>query len=287
MGDRENTDPDNQQGQNNPPAPLPPVPAPPAPNPNQPHGEDVHQPANGNEEPPEHRFNNPDWWMVILTGLTLIVGIATLRIFYRQFQEMQTQTKQAASDSAESANKVERQLALAKQQNDIAIAANRPWVGTVPNPTEQTLNIQRVKDDRGSGTMIQFMYLWNIKNAGHRPARMESVHTTGMAYSRSCGTHPDYDKIGPGVITMPFSPKRTSKALLVPDTTVKSLFVWPFSEADWKDITDGKKVWCTYLSIEYRDVNYSDALHHLRECRIYERITNTMLLCDNEYYEAD
>lgn len=154
MGDRENTAPDNHQGQNSPPARTPP-----APNPEQPHGEDVHQRAQTDPQPSEHWFVNPDWWMVVLTLLTLIVAVVTLRVFYRQFVEMKTQTgilntqaQQAASDSIESAKKVDRQLTLAKQQTVAAqdsvkaiqrqvrqqerawLRADYPGVKAVPSP---------------------------------------------------------------------------------------------------------------------------------------------------------
>lgn len=68
-------------------------------------------------------FSNPDWYMVIFTGLLVFVGIVTIWFFYRQFGEMTTQTKilstqaqQAASDSIESAKKVERQLRISEEQ---------------------------------------------------------------------------------------------------------------------------------------------------------------------------
>ena len=43
-------------------------------------------------EEPVNWFHNPDWWMVILTTLLFVVGAVTLRVFYRQFKEMQKQT---------------------------------------------------------------------------------------------------------------------------------------------------------------------------------------------------
>ncbi len=68
-------------------------------------------------------FKNPDWHMVWITVLLFIVGVYTAYVFHRQFKEMQTQTailnsqaQQAASDSVEAANRVEKQLAIAKQQ---------------------------------------------------------------------------------------------------------------------------------------------------------------------------
>jgi len=76
-------------------------------NPGQPHGSDVPTNTNGQPEDTESPwFRNPDWWMVILTALTLLVAAITLRVFWRQFREMQTQTgilsgqaQQATSDS--------------------------------------------------------------------------------------------------------------------------------------------------------------------------------------------
>jgi hypothetical protein len=68
-------------------------------------------------------FKNPDWHMVWITILLFVVGVYTAYIFHRQFKEMQTQTailnsqaQQSASDSVEAAHRVERQLAIAKQQ---------------------------------------------------------------------------------------------------------------------------------------------------------------------------
>jgi ATPase subunit of ABC transporter with duplicated ATPase domains len=123
MGDREETDRQNQERQNNAATPLPAAVAQPAPDPKQPHGEDVH---NGPEQNPEETmkwFSNPDWWMVALTALLFVVGAVTLKVFYGQFTEMQTQTgilnaqaKQAAKDSVEAATKVEKQLSISDKQ---------------------------------------------------------------------------------------------------------------------------------------------------------------------------
>jgi hypothetical protein len=62
-------------------------------------------------------------WGVRLGAATLIVAILTLRVFYLQFKEMQTQTgilntqaQQAAHDSIEAGKRVERQLELAEKQ---------------------------------------------------------------------------------------------------------------------------------------------------------------------------
>ena len=68
-------------------------------------------------------FLNPDWYMVILTALTLAVGLATLVVFYRQFREMTKQTEvlnkqlqQAAADSSEATGRLQKQLDIARQQ---------------------------------------------------------------------------------------------------------------------------------------------------------------------------
>lgn len=123
MGDREETDGQNQQRQNDAGEPLAPAVAAPAPNPNQPHGEDVHDGSGQNPQKPMNWFRNPDWWMVILTAFLFVVGVVTLIVFYRQFGEMQkqttilnTQAQQAATDSIEAAKKVERQLTISDKQ---------------------------------------------------------------------------------------------------------------------------------------------------------------------------
>jgi hypothetical protein len=68
-------------------------------------------------------IRNPDWWIVILTTLLLIVGIITARFFYSQLAEMSRQTKilstqaqQAASDSVAVTQRTEQQLGIAQRQ---------------------------------------------------------------------------------------------------------------------------------------------------------------------------
>jgi hypothetical protein len=91
--------------------------------------------------------HNPDTWMVVLTGLLMLIGIGTAWIFYRQFREMSNQTgilntqaQQAAADSVESSKKTERQLAIAQEQVKTAQSSieairhslevqQRAWVG--------------------------------------------------------------------------------------------------------------------------------------------------------------
>jgi hypothetical protein len=68
---------------------------------------------------------NPDWWMVALTAMLLVVGVVTLKVFHDQFFEMTKQTgirrsqaAQAAADSVEASKKIEEQLAISRQQAD-------------------------------------------------------------------------------------------------------------------------------------------------------------------------
>lgn len=99
------------------------VPAMPALDPEPPPGNAVQNGAEGNPEPPHPWYAIPDWYIVILTALLVVVGAVTFRVFYRQFKEMATQTgilngqaQQAAADSVEAAKRVERQLEFARQQ---------------------------------------------------------------------------------------------------------------------------------------------------------------------------
>lgn len=123
MGDRENTGRRNRESDHNAQQPLPPASAPPAPNPEQPHGSNIHSGPNRNPEESERWLRNPDWWMVIVTGLAFVVAGITLIVFYGQFREMQTQSrilnaqaKQAAQDSVDASKRVEQQLGIADRQ---------------------------------------------------------------------------------------------------------------------------------------------------------------------------
>lgn len=143
MNDGEETDRQNRERQYNAGEPLPPAVARLASNPEQPHGNAIQRQANAEPEPADPWFRNPDWHMVWITILLFAVGAYTAWVFHRQFKEMQTQTgilntqaQQAAADSIESGKKVERQLAIAKQQADAAqqTAKNfrveqRAWIG--------------------------------------------------------------------------------------------------------------------------------------------------------------
>src|SRR5712692_3395764 len=113
MADGEEADREDQERQNNAGTPLPPAIARPAPDPEKPHSEEVYKRPGSNPQETGNWFGKPDWWMVILTLLLFVVGAITLRVFYKQFGEMQkqtgilnTQAQQAATDSVESAKKV-------------------------------------------------------------------------------------------------------------------------------------------------------------------------------------
>ena len=121
MGDRENTGRQSQEPNRDPQPPLPPAGTPTTPNPQDPHGGNIHPRSHRQPHHSEHWFHNPDWWMVILTGLAFAVAGATLIVFYRQFREMKTQTgilnaqaQQAATDAVEAGKNVQKQIEIAQ-----------------------------------------------------------------------------------------------------------------------------------------------------------------------------
>lgn len=123
MGDRETADRNNHEPDSNPHQPLSSAATLPTFDPEQPHSNDIHTETNPNPQESERWFRAPDWWMVILTALTVAVAGITLRVFWKQFKEMQTQTgllnaqaQQAAQDSVEASQKVEEQLRLTARQ---------------------------------------------------------------------------------------------------------------------------------------------------------------------------
>lgn len=89
---------------------------------NEPNGYEVRSTSKEKKEPSKWG-HNPDTWMVVLTTVLMVVGIMTAWIFYQQFQEMSKQTsilnnqaKQAAADSIEAAQRVERQIGIGQEQ---------------------------------------------------------------------------------------------------------------------------------------------------------------------------
>jgi hypothetical protein len=130
--------------------------------------------------------------MVILTAFLFVFGVATLRVFYRQFSEMQTQTvilntqaQQAAADSIEAARRVESQLAIAENQARAAqLTANaakssadtalrqlnlseRPWIYSEFTPTRLIF-----KND-GGFLMLKIA----VTNLGHSVAQSVTAST--------------------------------------------------------------------------------------------------------------
>ncbi len=117
------------------------------PEPHEPQPPEIHNDSQQTPEKSEQKwFRNPDWYMVAVTVLILVVGAWTAVIFHGQWTEMANQTKllneqakQAALDSIEAAKKVERQLDITERQANAAQASvkaiqrqmrldQRPWL---------------------------------------------------------------------------------------------------------------------------------------------------------------
>jgi len=130
----------------------------------------------------ENPLKDPDWYMVFLTLLLLIVGARTLFVFYRQFEEMQRQTgildaqaKQAAADSIEAAKRVEQQLEIAQQQARAAQDGVRVLQEQM-RQTQKTLYLEEspwlagvkvgVEEDGGGAERLSVI----VVNAGKTPA---------------------------------------------------------------------------------------------------------------------
>jgi hypothetical protein len=258
MGDREETDRENQRRENNAAEPLPPAIALPAPNAEQPHGENVHAEPNHNPQESEPWFRKPDWWMVILTAVTIVVAVVTLRIFYLQFGEMQTQTgilhgqaEQAARDSIEAGRKVDEQLAIARQQ----ASASQDSVQAITHQMRQdqrawlviTYEQATLKDGAPIGQLFYYT------NKGKTPAKRISAQFIMRIVHDSDDPAFDYpDKVVTrSRINVLFPPLREGVGILLygkyPETVV-------YGNDIKRQFLNGDIAFMVYGEIEYDDI---------------------------------
>jgi hypothetical protein len=210
-------------------------------------------------------FRKPDWWMLFVTIITLIV-------FYRQFGEMQTQTgilnaqaKQAATDSIEAARKVEAQLSIAQKQVEAmqkqATAAQdsvkavqrqmrqdqRAWIVFTPGPV--------VVEDNSP-----FLQSFKFVNTGKTPAKrvwidadIEVVKNTDSPRLRYGHGHIHaitstgifYPNSDPMIFTI-------DRRQINPETGKNDPSL--LKHAEWLSLLEGTSYTATYFLLTYYDV---------------------------------
>jgi hypothetical protein len=266
------------------------------------------------EKKSETTYCKPDQaplWKIVLEVFAVIVGIIVAWIYYGQLSVMRGQlgeiikqypeikkTADAANatlvegraTSTEQLRKLGEYVTEAEKSNAIAIAANRPWVAHVPINASDPHNVrffEPMKDPEGK-PFINARYIWAFKNAGKRPAKVERIRDTGNWY-KSCTETPDYDFIPPGTIRDPRTPHK-SRALILPDATILSLFQTQVPVEKWQLIQQNELRFCIYSLVEYRDVDYPSVLHHTTTCSVMVVLDENKLsyaACDNNYAQAD
>ncbi len=201
--------------------------------------------------------NNPDTWMVLLTGLLLFVGTGTALVFYRQFDEMSKQTsilnsqlQQSARDSAEDSRRAEdqltisRELAKAARDNVTAIQQQmrgdqRAWVGsgdtTFTIKTSSPIDVRTVGKNVGKTPAVDASpeIYWVIK-----PKRMGALALKDIVYGRWA--------------------RRVNHGTVFPGQTFgiefKESEVAPNQTSLVSDLTTGSSIFYIYGLITYRDV---------------------------------
>jgi len=129
------------------------------------------------------------------------------------------------------------------------------------------------------------VFFWELKNAGRRPGKITRIETTGSV-SRVCTDHPIY-KTKPGKVPFPFGNESSSRAFLIPDATIKSIYTDSISVEQYAAITDPTRNqhYCVYLRLEYEDA-LDKSTHHTKDCRTYG-VGGSFFECDNAYPDAD
>jgi hypothetical protein len=219
--------------------------------------------------PPEQWFLKPDWHMVWLTGLLFIVGIATAFIFYRQFGEMKEQTrilneqaKQAAADTIEAGDRVDRQLGFAAQQVQAAQDSvkaiqrqmrqdQRAWVTFSP---VSGVSWQKTADGLcGVSTQLQYI------NVGKTAAR-HLIEEVVLEVVKN-GNSPSFDykhtahQLGSTGIVLPQKPETFTAQLSKPVAANPILGEPRFlSASEYRAMVDGEYYLAIYGRIRYQDI---------------------------------
>jgi hypothetical protein len=177
-----------------------------------------------------------------------------------------------------------------QKANWITVEANRPWIGAIPGP-KSDLTTETLRNQEGE--FEEFTYIWRLKNAGKRPARVTSIATAGDWYTE-CPTNPDYKARPKGTEVFPGRyQEASSRAFVIPETEIYSIFSNPIPIDKWKMIegSDGlaniSLMYCIYVSIEYQDTIDSTVTHHTRDCRIFIPHDHAAAECHNTYPDAD
>ena len=224
-----------------------------------------------------------DWATLALEGFGLAVLIA-----YTIFSALLWRTANQALVEGRDTNanqlaKLTEFINEAKRGNQIAIDADRPWIGT--GQIQSQTKLVAATDDKGA-PFIQVEYMWQFGNGGKRAARIEKVRTTGYWFN-SCTDNPNYDTPLGGHSALPRKGKATGRGIIIPDSQFGSAFSAPVPRDKWK-LVDGLRLdYCIYAYIEYRDVAYPDVVHHTKQCRFYSPVVQTFAECTNNYADAD
>jgi len=256
-------------------------------------------------------FKWVEFAQLAVNALLAVVGIVALFIYHGQLEVMRGQlgeivrqypeikkTADAANTTliegrdttAKQLEKLDSYIVEARTSNQLAIQSNRPWIGYVSRqpgePDEE--RFKHIHDNTGESEWFQ--YIWKVKNSGKRPALIETIRTVGY-WDETCTDHPDYNFLPPaGVLLEPS--KHGSRASVIPDSTMKSLFVTRIPWDKWMliDASPPKLLFCIYSRLEYRDVDYPAVLHHTQECRYLIELAGnqyTFGVCANNYARTD
>lgn len=197
------------------------------------------------------------------------------------YQNQLTELQKQSADTHNLAQAATDQVSALKTSNALNIASNRPWVGQVEGPATDV--IFHVNDE-----YAYVQYIWRLRNSGHRPARITSMRTTESRL-RECTMTPDFDQSeGFNVPEDSRAGNQTgSKPIVLPDGRGRSTWRNRIPIADWNKIKQEKIQYCIYMDIEYRDVDYPQAIHHTRDCEVL--MPNAMIYtgCAIEYSHAD
>jgi hypothetical protein len=144
------------------------------------------------EEAPLPRFARPEWVIVYITAVYVLISGLTLRAIKRQADTMDTQANDARASNAAAAIVTKATLDAIKEQTvqlERQVTAShdglRAWIGIEVRENEIPIVFERDIIAQFNRSMVPRppRFEWEIKNHGQTPAFLKTVEVSNFAYN--------------------------------------------------------------------------------------------------------
>jgi hypothetical protein len=219
--------------------------------------------------------NGPDTWMVILTAILMSVGIVTAWIFFQQFREMSKQTallnaqaRQAIIDATEASKRVDRQLAITREQADAAQQSVKAIQGQMRQDQRAWIEVHYgtpniVSDQQGSIPIV-------FKNVGKTPARSIEEFVCLQILPINKKVDLSSDTVRPqltsheGIMTPQSEDTLVATTMKTDPANRTRTLPLILQKDDIDNLSSGKTYYVIYGIVRYRDI--FNTLHWMKFC---------------------